>query len=506
MLTMATIKTIRDAYFLEGKTISEIATEYGYDRKTVRKYINQEDWNEGVEPEEIRSSILDEYKPIIDGWLEEDRRRRKKQRHTATRVYNRLCEEYGEEGFTCSYRTVAAYVAERKKEMRSSNDVALPLEHKPGEAQVDFGEADFIERGKLYHGYYLSVSFPNSNAGFLQLFKGQDCECFVAGMIAIFLHIMGVPVRLWFDNASIFVTRILRNGKRNLTERFLRFMEHFGFQAVFCNPDSGHEKGNVENKIGYHRRNLLVPIPEFDSLEEYNKELLLRCDEDNKRVHYRKEALISELFCEDKASLLELPRIEFDQGKYVSVRTDAYAKFSLCSGRHWYSTAPKYAKSMVRVRITAYTVTVFDENLREIVTHQRLYGDRKQERMDWLPYLCQLARRPSALKYSPMYDLMPDPLRLWIDAQPRSSIGTALGLIARLSKDSDFHTACAAVSESIQHGISDGDSLVALYDRMRRYTPLEPRIEKHRDYPETAAVRFDPHAYDKLLGAAGGRE
>jgi hypothetical protein len=37
-------------------------------------------------------------KPTIDAWLEEDRRRRRKQRHTAKRVYDRLVKEKGFSG------------------------------------------------------------------------------------------------------------------------------------------------------------------------------------------------------------------------------------------------------------------------------------------------------------------------------------------------------------------------------------------------------------------------
>lgn len=41
---MTEIDDIREAY-AKGKTISTIAKEYGKDRKTVRKYIQQEDFN-----------------------------------------------------------------------------------------------------------------------------------------------------------------------------------------------------------------------------------------------------------------------------------------------------------------------------------------------------------------------------------------------------------------------------------------------------------------------------
>ena len=111
---MASIQSIRDEYFRKGKNLSEIAREQQVDRKTVRKFVEREDWNQSTEVAETRSSILDPFKPVIDGWLEEDRNRRRKQRHTAKRVYDRLCSEYGDE-FHCSYRTVAGYVAERRK-------------------------------------------------------------------------------------------------------------------------------------------------------------------------------------------------------------------------------------------------------------------------------------------------------------------------------------------------------------------------------------------------------
>ena len=46
MLSMTQIKDIRKMYFEEGKNISEIARETGHDRKTVRAYLDKEDWNQ----------------------------------------------------------------------------------------------------------------------------------------------------------------------------------------------------------------------------------------------------------------------------------------------------------------------------------------------------------------------------------------------------------------------------------------------------------------------------
>ena len=75
-----------------------------------------------------------------------------------------------------------------------------------------------------------------------------------------------IPTEIWFDNTSTIVTRIMKNGGRELTDKFLRFREHYGFSCRFMNPESGWEKGNVENKVGYARRNFLVPVPHFTNL------------------------------------------------------------------------------------------------------------------------------------------------------------------------------------------------------------------------------------------------
>ena len=70
--------------------------------------------------------------------------------------------------------------------------------------------AEFVENGKSYYGSYLTVSFPYSKAGFLQLFKGENFECLAEGLGNIFGHINGVPHRQWYDNMSTAVKRILK--------------------------------------------------------------------------------------------------------------------------------------------------------------------------------------------------------------------------------------------------------------------------------------------------------
>jgi transposase len=503
MLTMAQVNSIREMFFEKGKNYADIAKATGHDVKTVKKYISKDDFNpELPKVNKKRSSKLDQYKATIDQWLEADKLEHKKQRHTAKRVFKRLGKLYGPD-FDCSYRLVALYVAERKKELyQDGRKFYLPLEHIAGEAQFDFGEAYFFEKNLRIKGHYLNLSFPHSNGGYTQLFKGENMQCLAEGLINIFAHIGYVPHKIWFDNLSPAVKKILKNHERELTEPFLRFKNHFGFATVFCNVQSGNEKGHVENKVGYHRRNLFVPPPRVDDLLAFNRQLLLEGDLDMRRPHYKKQALITELFAEDLKAMLPLPETDYDSGEIKAVRTDAYAKFSLEQGKHTYSTAPRYALSELLVKLTAFEVVVLDENYREIMRHPRLYGP-KQEQMNWLPYLTQLSRRPMALKYSGIYTMLPEPVQLFFDRCDYQAKKEALKALSRISEESSFEKASAALSATLEHGATDFESIMATFSRLNSdYIALDALVLP-KAVPALPSTVTKASLYDDLfLGGA----
>jgi hypothetical protein len=69
-------ETIRLLYESEGKSLREISEITKHDFRTVRKYAYQEDWrppaDEALRPENFK--VLGPYIPIIDGWLEDDKK------------------------------------------------------------------------------------------------------------------------------------------------------------------------------------------------------------------------------------------------------------------------------------------------------------------------------------------------------------------------------------------------------------------------------------------------
>ncbi len=498
MLTMADIKYIKDLSEKKGLSLREISRTTGFNFRTVQKYVDKEDWSEPLIKRMVEESILDPYKKEIDEWLEADLNAPRKQRHTARRVCNRLKKAY-QESFPASYRTVARYVAKKKRDIYGSHDGYIPLDHPVGEAQVDFGKAEFVENGTRFDGSYVAMSFPNSNGGYIQSFKGANVECLLQGMQKIFIHMGQVPSRIWFDNDTAIVKKILAHGERTVTESFARFRMHYGFESNFCNPESGHEKGHVENKVGYTRRNMLVPVPEFKDLQEFNKGLLLECDADMQRDHYSKGLSIATLFELDKKAMKPLPKAEYEIYRLEKAKADKFGKVNL--DKRKYSSSPEYAQRELFVKANAFTVWVLDDDYNIVQVHSRLYGTRK-ESMKWAPYLSLMSKRPNALKYTGFFQQLPLTLQEYLSACDYEQKKTALKMLTRMVADNELETAVEAFDRCIQKGIQDIDSIWASYYSMTcTHNPI-PDFVINDTTPPLTPYDVDNSIYDSLL--AGG--
>lgn len=500
MLTMEQIYHIRYLKKFKGKSLRKISEETGTSFTTVKKYINKDDFNIQNRPKQQRKGKLDKYKETVKNWLIEDLKAPYKQRHTAKRVYDRLIEEFDD--FDASDRSVRSLVAQLKSELKIQEDGYLPLEHMPGEAQADFGEVRFVENSIEYDGYYLNISFPYSNAGFTQVFKSCNQECLFEGMKNIFSYIGGVPTTIWFDNMSTAVKKVKKYGERDLTDGFLRFMTHYGFRSNFCNPNSGNEKGNIENKVGYHRRNLFVPIPEFTDLKEYNKKLLLDCTDDMNRKHYRKNKLIRDLFTEDADEFFTLPKVEYEVCKYEYAKADNYGKVRY--ENKIYSGSPKIAGKQAMIKIGAYEIDILDLDGKLIIKHNRIYTEQK-ESMNWLPYLELMSKRPRALKYSGFYNDLPDMIRDYLDECEYEKKKESLRYLHRMTEQNGIETAIRAFEESIRIGVKDLDSIWTTYIRLTSANLPEDKIKLPPSVPQIKGYDANLKVYDSFLSSGGVR-
>lgn len=396
---MSRINYITESALL-GDSISEIARKNKISRVTVRKYLNKTDWNTN-ELKVQRGSKLDPYKAMIDEWLFTDLSEPRKQRHTAKRVYERLCDE-------CFYvggiRTVEKYVRMKKEEfkLKVESSTILELCRPVEEAQVDFGSFEYIDANEArVKGHHLCVSFPSSNACYWQAFHGENQECLLEGLQRIFEYLGGVPKRMVFDNMSSAVVSINKDGSRTLTNQFLRFKLHHGFQAVFCNPASGNEKGNVECNVGYQRRNMLVPVPKINNFTEFNQSLFIRCERAMKRVHYKRKEPIIDLLDENLEGLKELPLTKFKVGRYFDVKTNGYSFFTFEGNQ--YSTKPTMRNLSMMIHVTSEKITVLDKEHKVVDIHDRMYGKQAEAIVNWIYYINAIAKKPKGIRYTKFY-------------------------------------------------------------------------------------------------------
>ena len=336
MINMSTVNSIRQQR-RDGFSISDIAKMNGVSRDTVYKYLAQDDFSPRPPARRSAPSKLDPYKPIIRQWLEDDARNWRKQRHTARRIWRRLVDEHGAD---VSESTVGRYVAELRRRDRSQGERFLDLVWEPGQAQADFGEADFYVSGVRTRLSFFVLSFPYSNVGLAQVFPGENAECVCQALKQIFEHVGGVPTRIVFDNAAGVGRRVC--GGVRTAELFGRFAAHYGFAYSFCNPNSGHEKGSVENKVGFVRRNLLVPTPQLTNAEVFNRNLLARCMESARKPHWIKGEPDEQLFVEDRFAMLGLPSKPFEAVRYLRPVADKKGKVKV-DGPRFYSTSPAFA-------------------------------------------------------------------------------------------------------------------------------------------------------------------
>jgi transposase len=152
------------------------------------------------------------------------------------------------------------------------------------EAQVDWYEAYADLDGERVKLQVFEMRSMASGAAYHRAYLRATQQAFLEAHELAFHYFGGVFCRLRYDNLSSAVKKILRGYERELTARFIAFRSHWQYQADFCTPGEGHEKGGVEGEGGYFRRNHWVPIPAARDLAELNAKLLNDCRNDESRI------------------------------------------------------------------------------------------------------------------------------------------------------------------------------------------------------------------------------
>jgi len=405
MLTVKEWEQVRRGYYVEGKSINEIAQETGRAWRTVKKMVNTNEPPRYRQKQKRLAPKLGPYKQRIQELLAENKSLPRKQRWTAPMIF----KEIQKDGYQGAESTVRHYVGQVRK-LHRQPAVYLPLEFDPGtDAQVDWGEGDVLMNGKQITVQLFLMKLSYSRRTFMMAFPSQKQEAFFMGHVRAFAFFEGVPRRISYDNLKAAVKEILEGRHRIEQEAFFHFRGLYLFDSHFCTPGAGNEKGQVEHSVGFNRRRFLVPLPEVSSFAELNDYLWQQCLADDARQVSGQPATIGQMWQQEKPYLRPLPPHPYDCCRTTSVSLNRYSQVQLETNR--YSVPTDQASQKLTAKLYPFQVAIYRTGETEpVASHPRCYG-RHQEIIDPLHYLPLIRQRPGAIDHA-------KPLRRWRQQWP----------------------------------------------------------------------------------------
>jgi transposase len=481
-------------------SIRQACSEYHLNFRTIRKIVRQPEPVPFRAPASRPKPVLGPFLTLVAQILDDDQHAPPKQRHSARRIYERLRDEHGYLGCSSIVRdAVRAY-------KQSQAEVFVPLLHPPGEGQADFGRAEVVVAGVRHKAALFVLTLPHSNARFGCLFPRECTETFHEGHARAFAFFGGVARRISYDNSKIAVVKLIGPHERQLTREFLRLQSHFAFTAHFCRLRQAHEKGHVENGVGYVRRNFLVPVPQADSWDGLNTPLAAACRREFERTGAGRTRATTELLAADRAAFLPLPTEPFEARRIEPVVIN-----SLSLGRfdgNDYSVPTTLAYQSLTAIGTIDRVR-FHRRGSVVAEHARCWG-KGQVTFEPLHYLALLERKPGALDHA-------RPLAGWSlpesfavlrrrleEADPKGGTRQYIRVL-RLLETSDLATVAAAVERALTLAVRDADAVRLLVEQAREQPVAGFDLTSR---PQLLTVRVPPPdlaAYNTLTCGKGGK-
>ncbi len=497
---MAILSSIRRWHLRDNMPIREIVRRTGLSRNTIRKYLA----NKIVEPKyPIRKtpSKLDDYAVKLTAWLKTEASRGRKQKRSLKQLHSDLVQL----GFNGSYDRVVAFAKRWRQEQQELARTAgrgtfIPLTFAPGEAfQFDWSEDWAViagERTKLQIAHF---KLSHSRAFYLRAYPLQTHEMLFDAHNHALATFGGVPARGIYDNMRTAVDSV-RSGKlRDVNIRFKAMVSHYLFDAEFCNPASGWEKGQIEKNVQDARHRIWHCIPEFKSLEGLNEWLHQRCLSLWQELRHpeQPELSIAEVYATEREHLMSLS-CPFDG--FVEHIKRVSPTCLVTFERNRYSVPASYANRPISLRVYADRLLFVAEG-QIIAEHVRVFlrGPKIGRTIyDWHHYLSVLQRKPGALRNGAPFTELPEGFkRLQAILLKRLGGDREMVEILSLVMQHEESAVLTAVELALENGVPSKQHVLNLLKRL-----VEPAPPAPVDTPTHLALVVEPQSnvsrYDQL--------
>ena len=431
--------------------------------------------------------------------IESDKAYPKKQRHTAKRIYERIKEM----GYSGGYTQVKESVREISD---LHKEVFMPLSHRPGEGQVDFGYALARVCGVLRKIAFFVMALPFSDAFFVMAFERECTESYWEGHSRSFEFFGGVPQRISYDNTKVLVSKIMGAHERKLTDGFLQLQSHYLFREHFCRVARPNEKGVVEGVVKFTRLNFFVPVPRVSGLDELNQKLAEMCRDDLRRHVRGNSGTKSELLDEERKTFISLPPSPFDACRKKPTRANSLSLIRFDDND--YSVPVFYAHREILIKGYVDRV-VLCHGPKIVAEHKRSWG-REGVFFDYLHYLPLLEQKPGSLDYArPMEDItLPECFvmlrRILVSEQSKEGEGLREFIrILRLLEEYPMNMLKQAIEQSLCIGAHSRDAIMQFLSPHLSWRHTTFLLDRREHLRLVQVKDPDISAYRGLLSGGG---
>jgi transposase len=322
-------------------------------------------------------------------------------------------------GYTGSYDRVAAFArhwrqAQQEAKRMAAKNTFVPLAFAPGEAfQFDWSEDYAVINGISTKLQIAHFRLSHSRAFFLRAYLTQSHEMLFDAHYHAFQAFGGVPERGIYDNMKTAIDKVGRGKARTVNQRFQAMVSHYLFEAEFCNPAAGWEKGQVEKQVRDMRHRLWQDAPAFKSLVALNAWLQQRCiDLWQELPHPQdKRRTLDDYWQAERDCLMDVPAA-FDGFIEFNKRVTSTCLISHEHNR--YSVPASFANRPVSLRVYPDRLVIVAE-ANVIATHERVFSRDHSSSgktiYDWRHYLSVVQRKPGALRNGAPFAELPESFR-----------------------------------------------------------------------------------------------
>lgn len=319
----------------KGMTISQIASELGRDRKTIRSWLQEEETLAYQRKPNTTKCLLEPFKSYVKQRMEEG---------CINAVV--MFDEIKEKGYAGKTTMLRYFMSPLRPIVISQ--ATERYETPPGkQAQVDWGLFRVKWDGAYKRIYAFVMVLGYSRMMYVEFTENERLETLIGCHLRAMQYFGGRTETCLYDNMKTVVTGQDAGGEVIWNERFAKFANHHGFILRRCRPYRARTKGKVESGVKYVRKNFWPRVKSFMDLHDLNLQARIWMDGTaNVRIHGTTREVPLERWLHEGLKPFNLVRFETVYRHERKVSADCLVSYEA----HRYSVPHRYVGHTVQVQ------------------------------------------------------------------------------------------------------------------------------------------------------------